>query len=58
MLTSAQQAPGTTRTLLVEKDAGGSVVSTVRRTVNVQNFYGWAKTHGTIAPPVFWIGSR
>jgi predicted Zn-dependent peptidase len=33
VLTSAQQAPGTTRTLLVEKDAGGSVVSTVRRTV-------------------------
>ncbi len=37
MLTSARQAaqqkPGTTRTLLSEKDAGGSVVSTVRRTV-------------------------
>ncbi len=33
MVASAQQKPGTTRTLLVEKDAGGSVVSTVRRTV-------------------------
>jgi predicted Zn-dependent peptidase len=34
LLTAAQQQePGTTRTLLVEKDAGGSVVSTVRRTV-------------------------
>jgi predicted Zn-dependent peptidase len=33
LLTSAQQAPGTTRTLLKEKDAGGSVVSTVRRTL-------------------------
>jgi predicted Zn-dependent peptidase len=33
LLTSAQQALGTTRTLLVEKDAGGSVVSTVRRTL-------------------------
>ncbi len=29
----APQKPGTTRTLLVEKDGGGSVVSTVRRTV-------------------------
>ena len=33
MLTADQQKPGTTRTLLVEKDAGGSGVSTVRRTV-------------------------
>ena len=33
MITSAQQKPGTTRTLLVEKDTGGAVVSTVRRTV-------------------------
>ena len=33
MATAAQQKPGTTRTLLTEKDAGGSVVSTVRRTV-------------------------
>ena len=31
--TATQQKPGTTRTLLVEKDAGGSVVSQVRRTV-------------------------
>jgi predicted Zn-dependent peptidase len=31
--TAAQQQPGTTRGLLVERDAGGSVVSTVRRTV-------------------------
>ncbi len=31
--TATQQAPGTTRTLLVEHDAGGSVVSQVRRTV-------------------------
>jgi predicted Zn-dependent peptidase len=31
--TASQQKPGTTRTLLVEKDAGGSVVSQVRRTV-------------------------
>jgi predicted Zn-dependent peptidase len=30
---AAQQKPGTTRTLLTEKDAGGSVVSQVRRTV-------------------------
>ncbi|HSE10193.1 MAG TPA: pitrilysin family protein [Nocardioidaceae bacterium] len=30
---ASQQKPGTTRTLLVEKDAGGSVVSQVRRTV-------------------------
>ena len=29
----AQQKPGTTRTLLAEKDAGGTVVTTVRRTV-------------------------
>jgi predicted Zn-dependent peptidase len=33
VITSAEQKPGTTRTLLVEKDTGGSVVSTVRRTV-------------------------
>jgi predicted Zn-dependent peptidase len=33
LATAAQQKPGTTRTLLVEKDAGGTVVSTVRRTV-------------------------
>jgi predicted Zn-dependent peptidase len=33
LATAAQQKPGTTRTLLTEKDAGGSVVSTVRRTV-------------------------
>lgn len=31
--TAASQRPGTTRTLLVEKDGGGTVVSTVRRTV-------------------------
>ncbi len=31
--TAAQQKPGTTRTLLVEKDPGGSVISQVRRTV-------------------------
>ncbi len=31
--TASHQAPGTTRTLLTEKDAGGSVVSQVRRTV-------------------------
>ncbi|HEX6247994.1 MAG TPA: pitrilysin family protein [Nocardioidaceae bacterium] len=31
--TAAQQKPGTTRTLLTEKDPGGSVVSQVRRTV-------------------------
>jgi predicted Zn-dependent peptidase len=31
--TVATQQPGTTRTLLVQKDAGGSVVSRVRRTV-------------------------
>jgi predicted Zn-dependent peptidase len=30
---AAQQKPGTTRTLLVEKDASGGVLSTVRRTV-------------------------
>ena len=30
---SAQQKPGTTRTLLAEKDGGGTVVTTVRRTV-------------------------
>jgi predicted Zn-dependent peptidase len=30
---AAHQSPGTTRTLLVEKDSGGSVVSQVRRTV-------------------------
>jgi predicted Zn-dependent peptidase len=30
---AAQQKPGTTRTLLVEKDDGGSVVSQIRRTV-------------------------
>ena len=30
---AAQQKPGTTRTLLVEKDNGGSVISRVRRTV-------------------------
>ncbi len=30
---SSPQKPGTTRTLLVEKDGGGTVVSTVRRTV-------------------------
>ena len=33
LATSAAQKPGTTRTLLAEKDAGGSVVTTVRRTV-------------------------
>jgi predicted Zn-dependent peptidase len=32
-LTATQQKPGTTRTLLVEKDQGGSIVSRVRRTV-------------------------
>ena len=32
-LTASQQKPGTTRTLAVEKDRGGSVISTVRRTV-------------------------
>lgn len=31
--TAAHQEPGTTRTLLVEKDSGGSVLSQVRRTV-------------------------
>ncbi|GAB2750606.1 M16 family metallopeptidase [Nocardioides pakistanensis] len=31
--TAAEQKPGTTRTLLTEKDPGGSVVSQVRRTV-------------------------
>jgi predicted Zn-dependent peptidase len=31
--TATEQEPGTTRTLLVEKDPGGSVVSQVRRTV-------------------------
>ncbi|HLN78711.1 MAG TPA: pitrilysin family protein [Nocardioidaceae bacterium] len=31
--TAAQQKPGTTRALLVEKDPGGSVISQVRRTV-------------------------
>jgi predicted Zn-dependent peptidase len=31
--TASQQSPGTTRTLLTEKDPGGSVVSQVRRTV-------------------------
>ena len=31
--TATQQKPGTTRTLLSEKDSGGSVVSQVRRTV-------------------------
>jgi predicted Zn-dependent peptidase len=31
--TASHQKPGTTRTLLVEKDPGGSVVSQVRRTV-------------------------
>jgi len=31
--TASEQKPGTTRTLLVEKDPGGSVVSQVRRTV-------------------------
>jgi len=31
--TASEQQPGTTRTLLVEKDPGGSVVSQVRRTV-------------------------
>jgi predicted Zn-dependent peptidase len=33
LATAALQKPGTTRTLLAEKDAGGTVVSTVRRTV-------------------------
>jgi predicted Zn-dependent peptidase len=33
VLTSTEQATGDTRTLLVERDAGGSVVSTVRRTL-------------------------
>jgi len=33
LATSAAQKPGTTRTLLSEKDSGGSVVTTVRRTV-------------------------